>query len=709
MTRALYRHKDLRRLLAPRSIAIVGASARETAFGHRVLANLQEFGGAVYPINGRHQVLGGRPCYPTLAELPEVPDCVILATPRHEVEALVRECARLGVGGVVVFASGFAEMGTDARIREQAALVALAQGAGVRLVGPNCIGLVNWRLGVLGTFIRPLRGQVPAAPGVGLVSQSGALGFALAQASEHGLNLSHVLTCGNSADVDVADYVAYLAEDEDCAAIACVFEGMAEPMRLIEAAGLARRAGKALVVYKIATGEQGAAAAMSHTGSLAGANDAYLAAFARAGIVVVHEFERLLEAAAFFAKAGRCRASGLAVASSSGGAAIMAADKAEQHGVPLPQPDAATTAVLTAAIPEFGAARNPCDITAQIVSDPESFHTCAEAFLKSPDYGALVVPFVFAYEPLLPRIEQLDALARAHGKPVCIVWLPQWLEGPGAREVALAGKVAMFRSMDSCLAAIAHWQRWSQPTGMDAEAPAERQADDGLREVTAAVLRAHDGAVIGERIAKDLLARYGVSMVQDVLTTTVQDCADAAARVGYPVVLKVESALIPHKTEAGVVQLGLNSEAELREAYAQVMHNALRVAAPEDIRGVIVQPMIGEGVEVIVGARIDRQFGPMVVVGLGGILVELLRDSVVELAPVSPAEAAQMLRRLKGFRLLQGFRGSAPVDIEALARAVAAISRFASDHATQLVELDVNPLICTADRIVGVDALIVRR
>ncbi|QHE84790.1 acetate--CoA ligase family protein [Hydrogenophaga sp. BPS33] len=704
MPRPLYRHADLHRLVHPASIAIVGASNRPGAFGQRVFENLAAYQGKLYPVNSRYSEVAGHTCFASLSELPDSPDLVIIAAPRDEVEAIVDECCRVGAGGAIVYASGFAEMGRPPFVELQARIVEKARSGGVRLVGPNNIGIVNSSLGALCTFLTPMRVGESGAPPVGLVSQSGALGFALAQAVEHGVALSHVLTCGNSADVDVADYVAYLAEEPSCKAIACLFEGMPEPMRMIEACTLARSAGKAVIMFKIATGEQGAAAALSHTGSLAGANDAYTAAFEKSGAVVVDDYEDLLETAAFFAKAGRCTSPGVAVLSTSGGAAIMAADKAEIHGVPLPQPAPETTEVLLGLIPEFGSARNPCDVTAQVVSDPVPFRKAAGALVGDEAYGALVVPIPYAYEPVVSRVELLNDLARDMGKPVCIVWLPMWHEGPGSRTADAGDKVAMFRSMGNCFATLARWRRWSDAQTL-LQVPAASATPRDLHAKTAGALTSTKGSVLSERPAKALLAAYGIPMIADVLTASVE-AAIAAAKGHYPVVLKAESARIPHKTEAGVVRLSIGDEAALRIAYDEVMANALKVARPEDINGVLIQEMVPQGVEVIVGARIDPMFGPLVIVGLGGIMVELLRDSAVALAPVSEIEALGMLRRLKGFALLEGFRGSAPVDVNALAKIICRVGDFAHDHRELIAELDVNPLICSGDRIVGVDALI---
>ena len=382
---SVYQHADLTRLLHPASVAVIGASTRAGSFGERVLMNLRHYGGRVYPVNARYERIGDQPCYPNVAALPEVPDCAVVTAPREAVEDIVLECARAGIGGVVIFASGYSETGKDDRIAQQHRLTAIARESNMRIVGPNCIGVVNAPLDMRITFMDITPIPPPRKHAIGMVSQSGALGMALAQAVVRGMSFSHVMTSGNSCDVDMADYISYLADDPSCAAIACVFEGMAEPERMLIAAERAWQRDKPLIVFKMATGEQGAAAAMSHTGSLAGSQAAYRAVFRRAGAILVDDFEALAETAAFFAKARPPKSRGVAVVAASGGAAIMAADRAEEFGVPLPQPSDSVREVLLTHIPEFGSARNPCDVTAQILANPESLNACADALLGSPD------------------------------------------------------------------------------------------------------------------------------------------------------------------------------------------------------------------------------------------------------------------------------------------------------------------------------------
>lgn len=709
--RPLHRRAGLERLLNPRSIAIVGASGRAGSFGERTQRNLAGFAGRLHLVNARYECLGDLPCHPSVSALPEAPDLAVVAAPLEAVEGVVRDCVAAGAGAAVVYAAGFAETRRPERIALQNRIADMAREGGLRLVGPNCIGVLDYVSGATVSFAAvPRPALPPGSAAVGIVSQSGNLGFAMAQGVERGVAVARVLACGNSADVDVADCVAALAEDPACAAIACLFEGMADPMRLVEAAEIAWAADKPLVVHKLATGEGGAAAALSHTGSLAGSDAAYRAAFERAGAVLVEDYEALLETAAFLAKAPPPRADGVAVVSTSGGAAIMAADKAEPRGVPLPQPGADAQAVLDARIPEFGSARNPVDITAQVLNDPDSLRACAGALFADPAYGAVVLPNGYAYDFATPRFALLGELAEQHGKPACVVWLTEWLEGPGAREAEANPRVGLFRSMDRCFAALAAWHgrgRRQRAPGQASAAARLSPPDSASR--AAALLDAAAGTTLTERKAKSVLAAYGVPVVGERLVADAEAAVAAAEALGFPAVLKVESPDLPHKTEAGVIRLGLEDAAAVREGFAAVMANAARVYPPPRVNGVLVQPMVPPGLEMVVGARLDPLFGPMVVVGLGGILVELLRDSAIALAPVGEDEARAMLRRLKGYKLLEGFRGLPPVDQGRLVDIIRRVSELAADGRDRIAEIDVNPLICAGERQVAVDALIVRR
>ena len=706
MSRALFRQADLRRVLSPSSIAVVGVSSNPASFGAATVERLADFQGALYRVNPRYEDMAGARCYPCISSLPQVPDCVVIATARDLVEPLARECAALGVGGVVIYASGYAEGGTEEGIELQARLARLAQESGMRIVGPNCIGLANFTIGANITFYSRTMLIDPAPHSIGVVSQSGALGNALIQSIERGTQLSHMLASGNSCDVDVADLVAYLAEDPACRAIACLFEGLADPHRIIEASALAWAADKPLVIYKIAESEQGAAAALSHTGSLAGSHAAYRAALERYGVVFVDNLEALIETAAFFAKQDPAKAAGTAVIATSGGATVIAADKAERHGVPLPQPGPRVQSILDANIPVFGSPRNPCDVTAQVVNDHGSLAACVDGLFSDPAYGAVVLANPYASDLTLPRIDLLGSEAAKAGKAGIWVSFSDWLEGPGLIAAERNPHVALFRSFDRCFHAIAkwNWRTVKRETPIFEHAP---PVGNAAQAAAAQLLREAPASTLTEREAKAVLRHYGVPVVEEQLTQTVDEAAAAARCHGYPVAMKVESPDIPHKTEAGVISLNLRDEPALREAFVRILAHAEKAAARDRINGVLVQPMISSGVEMMVGARVDPLFGPLLVVGFGGTMVELLRDIALLPAPVSRQEAMEMLRSLNGFELLQGFRGAPPIDVDALADVICRLGQFAADHASCIAEIDVNPIICSADRLIAVDALIV--
>ena len=382
----------------------------------------------------------------------------MITAAREAVEEIVLDCAKAGVGGAIIFASGYAETGKEDRIAQQERLAAIARETGMRIVGPNCIGVVNAPLDMRVTFMDITPIPPPRTAAIGIISQSGALGMALAQGVVRGLSFSHVLTSGNSCDVDMADYVNYLADDPACASIACVFEGMAEPERLLLAAESAWQRDKPLVIFKMATGEQGAAAAMSHTGSLAGSHASYRAVFQRAGAIMVDDFEALMETAAFFAKAPPPKARGVAVVAASGGAAIMAADRAEQHGVPMPQPNRSSEAKSCCRTSRSSARR------AIRATSPRRFWPIRNRWtsaptrcLGTPQYGVLVVPLTYGYAPSAKRIPVYNELAAKHGKMACVVWQTEWQEGPGVIEAEQCGTGGAVPLDDACFAALAAW------------------------------------------------------------------------------------------------------------------------------------------------------------------------------------------------------------------------------------------------------------
>ena len=711
--RSVYKHEVLTRLFNPRSVAIYGASPNPTSIGARTIANLACFQGKLFRVNPRYDKIGDAPCYPSVAALPEKPDCVVLAMPRDGIEAALLDCAHNGAGGAVIFASGYSETGMAERSAEQARITAIARDTGIKVVGPNCLGFANFISTASVSFASgEMRLDRPRGPGIGIASQSGALGFALGQAERRGMNISHVLTFGNGADVHIADEIAYLAGDPGCAVIACLFEGMAHPLQMLEAGELAWRAGKPVIICKLGTGKAAATAALSHTGSLAGSTEAYFAMFERAGFVVVPSIEHLLETAVFFAKTARPKARGVAVIGASGGALIASTDAAEAHGVPMPQPADETQQRLRPFVPDFGALRNPCDLTAMMTRDNAIAGNAVNAMLDGETYGAIVFPHSSLSQGNVARLPGLSAVGQKLGKPVCLPYCGGWLGGPSLLEAESDPYLQCFQSIDRCFATLAAWHRRDARLGTE-----EKHGTRKLTRVSSAaaagtaarLIAASSNHTLTEREAKQVLAAYGVPVVGEQLVQSAAEAINAAQALGYPVVLKAESPDLPHKTEAGVIRLNLATAAAVQAAYDEIIININNNLEKPRLHGVLVQPMLPAGVEIMVGARIDAQFGPLIVVCMGGIFVELLKDTALELAPVTPFEARAMLHKLKGRALLEGFRGSEAVNVDALAEVIVRLAEFAADQQDVIAELDVNPLICAGGRVVAVDALIVRK
>lgn len=460
-SRRLYQAQEMERLLRPGSIALIGASANPASLGGRTLGNLQRFAGRLHLVNPHHPEILGRPCHACIAAVPEAVDCAVLAIPQAQVEAMVEQCAAAGVGAVVVLASGYAETDTAEGTSAQERLADIARRADMRLVGPNCVGAASFARGMHAAFAEfPSAPEVPGAR-IGLVSQSGALGLSLSQAAERGVSFSHVFTCGNSADVDVADFVAFLAEDPACDAIALTFEGLPAPQRLIEAAGEASKRSKPLVFCQVGVSAVGQAAVRFHTATTPSTPELAMQLKCLPGVVGVQAIETLVETAVFFAKAQAAAAPGVAVLTGSGGTGILAMDAAVRAGVPAPMPAAQTQRRLREALPAFASARNPCDATAQATRNPDSVLAAAQALLADEAFGTLVLPWGRSQTPTL--LSDIGALGRHHRKPVCVVWMSQAIALDTLQQIERDPSLCLFHSLDACMQAIAMRTAASSP------------------------------------------------------------------------------------------------------------------------------------------------------------------------------------------------------------------------------------------------------
>lgn len=688
---------------AARGIAIVGASDDITKIGGRPVHLLKKYGyaGPVYPVNPRSAVVQGLAAYPSVRDLPTAPDMAVLAVPAAATADALRDCAARGVKAAVVLTSGFAEAGPEGAAM-QAELVRIARDAGMRLLGPNCLGTVSVTDGVIGSFTIVLEEDMPPAGNVGIVSQSGNIGSYVMQAVAHrGLGVSQFVATGNEADVDVADGIAALAADPGTRVILCIMETCRDAGRLIAALGMARAAGKPVLVLKIGATESGQAAAASHTGALAGSDAVFDAVFRRHGALRAGSLEELLDVghAASQLMPGRLPAGNrVTLVAASGGFGIMMADAATRAGLALPPLSPATQARIAEAVPTAGTG-NPVDASAQMSSRPDILYKMLSALMEEPGTDTIQLFMSLALFNKRLRGVYMQALAQIRAAyPDRLLVVTSRGPADAVAEIAAMG-IPVFPGIDAAAAGLAGLAR----LGQLAQAPAAPAASVRVAKLDPAAFR-------NEHAAKAALAAAGVPVLPEAVADSADAAVARAAELGFPVVLKILSAHIPHKTEAGGVALNLRDAAAVREAHARILANAARYAPEARIDGILVAPMATGGVgELIMGVSRDPVFGPVVMVGTGGIHAEILRDTAVQTAPVTLPEAEAMIRGLRLFPVLDGARGQPKGDIAAAAQALVRLSEFACRHAGDVAEIDLNPVLVrpAGQGVAALDALIV--
>ena len=688
----------LRALLAPRSVAVVGASSDPARIGGRPVAYTLRagFAGALYPVNPARETVQGLRAYPDLASIPGEVEFALLAVPAKALEGALDACAAKGVRAAVVFSAGFAEMGAEGAAL-QARLVAKARAAGLRLLGPNCLGLYNAAVGHCPTFTSFLQDGPPPPGRVGLITQSGAFGtHLLNMARARRIGVSLWASTGNEADVTLAELLEHVVETGGLDALGLYMEAVNDRARFLHALERARERGVPVAVMKVGTSEVGAEAARSHTASLAGSDAGLEAALARHGAARARTTEELLDILYAASVAPLPKGRRIAIVTVSGGAGVLMADAAAEHGLEVPALPLAAQARLREANPLMGV-RNPVDTTAHALNDPSLIGRALEVVASSgaADMTAAFFTSWTAQPAMASAIREAVRAARRPGAPFALV-----CQGDDATLAAYEAEgCPVFEDPSRAVRALAHLARISE--AMRREEPPDPPPVLDVR------LDVRLGArAMGEAEAKAALARAGIEVPPEAVARTPAEAAQAAGRVGFPVALKVVSPDLPHKSDVGGVALNL-ADAAAVEAEAEAMLARVAEAAPSArVEGLLVSRMAGEGVEVIVGARVDPVMGPLVVVGLGGVFVEVLRDVATELAPIGPRRARAMLGSLRGAALLAGARGRPPLDLDAAADAVARLSVLAADNEDMLGSIEVNPLLVRERGAVALDALI---
>ncbi|WP_420391491.1 acetate--CoA ligase family protein [Acuticoccus sp.] len=683
-------------LLTPRSVAIVGASDNPLRIGGRPLSYMKSkgFGGAIYPVNPTRDTVQGLTAYPSLDDIGADVDFVLVATPAATVPEVVRQAAERNAKAVLIFSSGFAEMNA-AGGRLQDEIVAVARETGVRVIGPNCLGLYNSAHNFYPTFSGTIERLIPRPGGVAIASQSGAYGSHIGfLAQQKGLGISYWLTTGNECDVHVAEVIELLAREDDVHTICAYAEGVKDGAVLMRALETARAARKPVVFMKVGRSTVGAAAASSHTASLAGEDRVYDAVLREFGAWRARSTEEMLDVA--YAARPRIYPAGrkLGIVTISGGAGVLMADAAEDAGLEAPEMPRDVQDEIVRIVP-FASARNPVDVTAQFFNDLTLVPRFTAAMLDRGGYDGLVGFWsAVASSPTLAK-PLLDGLNQAMGERRDKLFINSIVAPDDIRALYEAQGYPCFedptRAVEAMAAMMFFGEAFDHPPRAEVKLPAPSTLPLGP---------------VGEREAKAVLAAAGLPMVEDRLATSREAAVAAARELGGPVALKVASADVLHKSDVGGVRLGVEGDAA-GEAYDAILAAVRKHVPGATVDGVLVSPMVGEGVDTILGAKVDPVFGPIVLFGLGGIFTEVLKDVACRPAPVDPGTARAMIDELSGAALLKGARGTPPADLAALAEAIAALSRFAAANADRLESVEINPLRASADGVIALDALLV--
>jgi acyl-CoA synthetase (NDP forming) len=677
---------SIQRLLRPRSVAIVGASANPGALGASVLANLEraDYSGDIHLINPKRDEINGRPCLKTVDDLPQGVDCAVLAIPRVAVLDSVRACARRGVGGVVIFSAGFAEGGEEGRA-EQQEIARIAHEHGMVVEGPNCLGLVNYVDGIALTFVqtppRPLEGR----SGIAVVSQSGAMAAVLATAlTARDLNISFTVSTGNEAASGVEDYVEYMLDDPNSKAITMIVEQFRKPARFLAAARRARELGKRIVLLHPGRSSAARESAATHTGAMAGDYQVMRSLVERAGVIIVDTLEELLDVSEIVGRCDTLPTAGCAVLTESGAFKALTLDLCEDVGLALSPLNESAHAGLVEALPEFIPPSNPLDLTAQALVDPDLYRRTMNVLLKEEDFGSIVLGIILTDNATsdlkLPHI--INAIKElAPEKPVIFSGLDEGAEIPQHYVQALRElDVPFFASAERVFRALA---LLSTPLPMDPGPSVQGEIPQVLAEAS---------GVVPEYRSKEILAAFDVSLPKGAFARNVDEAVAAADEIGYPVVIKAQSAELSHKSDAGGVLLGLDTPEALRVGWAQLYENVAKARPGLELDGVLIEGMGSKGVELIVGARNDRDWGPVLLVGFGGVMAELFHDARLIPANLPPEEIALELDKLKSAALLRGFRGAPAVDVAAAAQIVAQVGKLIQAD-PRIREIDVNPVV----------------
>ena len=689
---------DLDKLFHPRSVALIGASTEQNKLSGRPLRYFREFGyaGRLYPINPKYQEIAGLPCYAKLSDVPGEVDLAVITLPAPAVPAALAACGAKGVKAAAIISSGFAEVGGKG-VELQEKLQRVASEFGIAVCGPNCSGFVYVPEKVTASFSVGLHGGFPETGPAAFVSQSGALSsYILGAARERGLGFRYWITTGNECVLSFTDYLEHLLEDAEVRLVLGYLEDARDGAAFQTIARRALTLDKPLIIMKTGRSEAGAKASVSHTGSLAGADEVYQAVFSQNGVLRAESLDELFDLAIIAQGARRPRGNRVQVVSISGAAGILMADIGAESGLDFADLSDATKEELRKIMPPFASIANPMDVTAEAVARPELLRQAAEVIVKDPNVDNLVIFYGIvpgAHERLARDMAQV---ATGTDKLVMVTWFP--LPAPEIWKGLARAGVPVFSEPARGIRALGKMVRFVEARNrMFSQQPGSPRKHDvvvgsGVDKIIAGA-KNHNRKVLTEVEAKQLFKACGLTVPRGGLACSAAEARTLAAEIARPVALKAASPDLPHKSEAGVIRLNVKTPDDVERAFDEILAQAKRWDSAARLDGILVEEMIlGETQELIVGARQDLRFGPVVTFGLGGIFVEAIRDFSVWPAPLTMGEARAMIGKIRGYRLLTAFRGRPAADLEAVAKTLCQLGGIALQWREQIAEIEINPL-----------------
>lgn len=704
------RDLDLDHFFHPRVVAVIGASAAErkpnTAMWRKIRAWGERAGATVIPVHPKYDEVDGVACVDTIADIDGDIDLavILVGDAVNMFETVLEKKPKFAV----IFSAGFAEVGAEGEALQER-LEKIIAGADTRLLGPNT------NLNAFETFRDDLDG-----PKVALITQSGHQGRPVFQAQQFGIALSHWAPSGNEADLEFADFAAYFADQDDVGVVAAYIEGFKNGRTLMLAADHAIKAGVPIVCVKVGKTDEGRSMAKSHTGHLTGSDAVTSAVFRQYGITRVDGLDELTDTAALFARSkpprnwkrrgADSKPLGVCVYAISGGTGAHIADLLAEAGLTMPELTARTQKELHQWIPHYLRVSNPVDNGGPPSTD-ERGRKILDSIIADPNVDLIICPITGALATIsLPLATDLVAAAKTTDKPILVVWGSPDTNDPVYTDVLLASKLPTFRTFHNCVAATRayadYWEFRARYVSPFSKTPAVPTRSAGAKKV-AKLLEGR--TALGEFDSKAVLRAYGIRTSRDVLCASAKEAAAAAADIGYPVVMKVSSPDLLHKSDLGLVEVGLGSAAEVRKTYDRLLGRAHKANRHADIEGVMVCELVRGGVECVVGVSHDDLFGPTIMFGLGGVFVEVFEDVTFRVPPFNRSEAERMIREVKGFRILAGTRGQKPADVDALVDVIMKVQTLAMENAEVIGEIDINPLVVRTKGVVALDALVVPR